>query len=257
MKSKFLLSLCLCGMLLTSCSYSTEPVQPVNKGVQSAEEELGKADTSIPAVQVPDNPEASGIHIPEYSGKDVITLNNNVTSFTEDELASTKSFEKYSDLDNLGRCGVAFANIGRELIPTEKRGSIGSVKPTGWVQKKYTTSSTGSDNPFLYNRAHLIAFSLAGENANEKNLITGTRQMNLNMCPYEDKVREYIYKTNHHVLYRVTPVFEGNNLLCTGVQMEARSLEDNTINFNIFVYNVENNVSIDYTTGNSTGEVYE
>ena len=151
---------------------------------------------------------------------------------------------------------MAFANICIDIMPTEKRGEIGMVKPTGWHQAKYDPDQTMSDSPYLYNRCHLIAYELAGENANEKNLITGTRYMNVKaMLPYENMVAEHV-KTNHdHVLYRSTPVFEGDNLLCTGVLLEAMSVEDNgaSISFCVFCYNVQPNVDIDYATGYSTG----
>lgn len=188
-------------------------------------------------------------NIPEYSGEDYIILNNNVPNFSESDLTTT-SFEEYSPLDSLGRCGVAYANIGTDIMPTEKRESISSVKPSGWQSVKYDIV----EGKYLYNRSHLIGYQLTAENANDKNLITGTRYFNATlMLPYENMVADYIKETNNHVLYRVTPVFEGNNLVATGVQMEAKSVEDNGegIEFNVFVYNVQPGIKIDYATGNS------
>lgn len=187
--------------------------------------------------------------IPKYSKKPYVILNHNKPIFDEKDF-ETDSFEKYSDLDILGRCGVAFANIGKDLMPTEKRGSIGMIKPSGWHTTKYDIV----DGKYLYNRCHLIGYQLTGENANEKNLITCTRSMNTSgMLEFENKVANYIRETNHHVLYRVTPVFENNNLIASGVQMEAYSIEDSGkgIQFNVFVYNVQDGISIDYRTGES------
>lgn len=187
--------------------------------------------------------------IPEYSGKDYIILNNNVPNFSDSDLTTT-SFEEYSPLDSLGRCGVAYANVGTDIMPTEKRESISSVKPSGWQSVKYDIV----EGKYLYNRSHLIGYQLTAENANARNLITGTRYFNATlMLPYENMVADYIKETNNHVLYRVTPLFEGNNLVATGVQMEAKSVEDNGegIEFNIFVYNVQPGITIDYATGNN------
>ena len=187
--------------------------------------------------------------IPKYSDEDYIILNNNVPNFSEADLTTT-SFEEYSPLDSLGRCGVAYANVGTDIMPTEKRESISSVKPSGWQSVKYDIV----EGKYLYNRSHLIGYQLTAENANDRNLITGTRYFNATlMLPYENMVADYIKETNNHVLYRVTPVFEGNNLVATGVQMEAKSVEDNGegIEFNVFVYNVQPGITIDYATGNS------
>jgi len=187
--------------------------------------------------------------IPEYSGDKYIFINHNIPNFSE-EYYTTKSFEYYSDLDILGRCGVAFANIGSDLMPTTDRESIGSVKPSGWHTIKYDFV----DGKYLYNRCHLIGYQLTGENANEKNLITCTRNMNAKvMLEFENQVASYIKKTNNHVLYRVTPIFKSNNLVASGVQMEAESVEDKGvgIKFNVFIYNVEDGVVIDYLNGNS------
>lgn len=187
--------------------------------------------------------------IPEYSGNAYVTLNDNVPDFPESDFTS-ESFETYSDLDSLGRCGTAYANIGQDLMPTEKRGAIGQVKPSGWHTVKYDNV----DGKYLYNRCHLIGYQLTAENANEKNLITGTRYLNTEgMLPFENMVADYIKETDNHVLYRVTPVFDGNNLVATGVQMEAESVEDDGegILFNVFCYNVQPGISIDYATGDS------
>lgn len=187
--------------------------------------------------------------IPAYTGEAVITLNNNVPGFTDSEL-TTEAFETYSNLDNLGRCGVAYANVCKELMPTEKRGVIGQVKPSGWHTIRYDFI----DGMYLYNRCHLIAYQLAGENANEKKLITGTRYLNTQgMLPFENKTANYVEATGNHVLYRVTPVYVGDNPLALGVQMEAKSVEDDGegLSFNVFCYNVQPGVSIDYATGDS------
>ncbi len=174
-------------------------------------------------------------------------VNGNEPYFAEGDL-TTKAFEEYSPLDSLGRCGVAYACIGQELMPTEERGSIGQIKPSGWQTVKYDNV----DGKYLYNRCHLIGFQLTGENANERNLITGTRYMNVQgMLPFEDMVADYVKETGNHVLYRVTPIFEGNNLVAGGVLMEARSVEDDDIRFCVYVYNRQPGILIDYTNGSS------
>ena len=185
--------------------------------------------------------------IPDYSGEPYVELCGNEPDFTEADLTET-SFETYSELDELGRCGVAYANVGEDLMPTEERGSISRVKPTGWVQHQYDFVDGGS----LYNRCHLIAFQLTGENANWKNLITGTRYMNVEgMLTFENLVADYIKETGNHVLYRVTPIFEGDNLVASGVEMEALSVEDGGegVCFHVYAYNVQPGVEIDYATG--------
>lgn len=187
--------------------------------------------------------------VPEYSGKPYIAINNNEPNFEEKDFTE-ESFETYSELDSLGRCGEAFANIGEDLMPVEKRGSIGQIKPSGWKTVKYDFV----DGKYLYNRCHLIGYQLTAENANEKNLITGTRYMNVQgMLPFENMVADYIKETGNHVLYRVTPVFDGDNLVASGVQMEAESVEDQgeSISFNVYVYNNQEGVDIDYATGES------
>lgn len=187
--------------------------------------------------------------IPSYSGSPYVEINNNVPDFEESHKTG-KSFEEYSQFDSLGRCGTAFANVGTDIMPTEERGRIGMVKPTGWHTVKYDIV----DGKYLYNRCHLIAYQLTGENANEENLITGTRYMNVEgMLPFENMVADYVKETGNHVLYRVEPVFEGDNLLASGVHMEAESVEDNGkgISFNVYVYNVQPGITIDYRTGES------
>lgn len=187
--------------------------------------------------------------IPEYSGNPYVELNGNVPYFTDEEL-STTAFELYSELDSLGRCGACYANVCKEIMPTEERGSIGMVKPTGWHTVKYDCIA----DRYLYNRCHLIGYQLAGENANEKNLITGTRYLNVDgMLPFENEVADYVNDTDNHVLYRVTPVFSGDNLLASGVIIEAKSVEDNGagVQFNVYCYNVQPGISIDYIDGQS------
>lgn len=191
--------------------------------------------------------------IPEYTDNPYVYINNNIPNFREEEY-TTKSFEKYSKLDDLGRCGVAYANICKEIMPKkdEKRESISEIKPSGWKNVKYDGIIDGN---YLYNRCHLIGWQLAGENANKQNLITGTRYMNVEgMLPFENLVDDYIEKNeNNHVLYRVTPIFKEKNLVASGVQMEAYSIEDNGkgIQFNIYVYNVQPGIEINYLTGES------
>lgn len=190
--------------------------------------------------------------IPSFSGNDYIVLNGGKPSFDSWDLDNITG-EYYSDLDDLGRCGVAYAMLDRTMMPDKERGEIGQVKPTGWVQKKYE-GIVDSNPPYLYNRCHLIAYALTGQNANEKNLITGTRYMNVCiMLPWEEKVMKYLDNTDNHVLYRVTPYFKDNELLARGVEMEAYSVEDDGegICFHVFVYNVQPGVKIDYTTGES------
>lgn len=189
-------------------------------------------------------------NLPVFSGKAYVQVNNNKPYFKEEEY-KTEPFEKYSDLDSMGRCGVAYANICKEVMPPagDKRGDISSVKPTGWVQKKY-------DGKYLYNRCHLIGYQLSDEDANELNLITGTRYFNVEgMLPFENQVDDYIEKNeNNHVLYRVTPIYEGENLVASGVEMEAYSVEDGGkgVCFNVYVFNVQPGVNIDYKTGSSS-----
>ena len=188
--------------------------------------------------------------IPAYAGNSFVILDGNKPSFSKKDRERTDAFETYSNLDKLGRCGVAYANICKELMPTEERGAIGMVKPTGWHTVKYDNV----EGKYLYNRCHLIGYQLAGENANEKNLITGTRYLNVTgMLKFENRVADYVKATDHHVLYRVTPVFEGDNLVATGLEMEAYSVEDcgKGVSFHVFVYNIQPGITIDYATGES------
>lgn len=188
-------------------------------------------------------------NIPDYSGSPYIEINGNIPSFSDTDLTA-KSYETYSALDSLGRCGAACASIGTDLMPTEKRGKIGQIKPSGWQTVKYSYVDGG----YLYNRCHLIGYQLTAENANEKNLITGTRYFNTEgMLPFENMAADYVKETKNHVLYRVTPFYDGDDLVAHGVQMEAMSVEDHGegILFNVFVYNVQPGVLIDYATGES------
>lgn len=224
-----LLLVLLCCLLLTACGGSMQ-------GADS--QEMSGRREDIPLSD-----------IPEYTGEPYIAVDGNEPDFSEEE-RTANTFESYSELDSLGRCGAAYACIGRDLMPAEERGSIGQVKPTGWQTVKYENV----DGKYLYNRCHLIGYQLTGENANEKNLITGTRYMNVDgMLPFENMVADYVKETGNHVLYRVTPVFEEDDLLASGVQMEALSVEDEgaNISYNVFVYNVQPGISIDYATGDS------
>ena len=188
-------------------------------------------------------------NIPQYSGNSYVVLNDNKPNFTDEDYLKG-SFEEYSELDALGRCGVAYANVSVDTIPTEERGSIGQIKPSGWHTVKYNIVS----GKYLYNRCHLIGYQLTGENANPKNLITCTRSMNTEgMLEFENQVADYIKETNNHVLYRVTPIFEENNLVVSGVQIEASSVEDKCkdVCFNVYVYNVQDGIEINYSNGDS------
>lgn len=203
----------------------------------------------IPGPEQETIPTISLDQVPAYSGEPYVVLENNVPKFSESDYVA-ESYETYGDLDAMNRCTYTVACIGRDLMPTEDRGNIGQVRPTGWVTAKYDFV----DGKYLYNRCHLIGFQLTGENANERNLITGTRYMNVDgMLPFENMVADYIKETGNHVLYRVIPVFDGSNLLASGVTMEAWSVEDNGegICFYVYVYNVQPGVEIDYVTGES------
>ena len=187
--------------------------------------------------------------IPAYDGRAYVAVNNNEPFFTDSDMTTT-AFENYSDLDSLGRCGVAYANICKDIMPTEERGKIGMIKPSGWHTVKYDVIK----DRYLYNRCHLIGYQLAGENANPKNLITGTRYLNVEgMLPFENLVADYVNNTGNHVLYRVTPMFSGSNLVANGVLIEAKSVEDNGggILFNVYCYNVQPGVGINYENGDS------
>ena len=231
------------GNILGSLAEAAENSGAGNSGGQGNKTSSGRAG----------NPSATGefrlSDIPEYTDSPYVAVNGNVPYFTEDDLTDV-SFESYSDLDSLGRCGVAYASVSTDTMPTEKRGSIGEVKPTGWINAKYDFV----DGKYLYNRCHLIGYQLTAENANEKNLITGTRYLNVQgMLPFENLTADYVKETGNHVLYRVTPIFEGDNLLASGVLMEAESVEDDGdgVLFCVYVYNVQPGVAIDYATGDN------
>ena len=223
---------------------ATEPATaPASKPATSSTAAPDAESSSAPAT--PDTPDG----IPAYAGQPYAVLNGNIPLFESSQYTTT-SYESYADTDTLGRCGVAIANVGIDLMPTEERGDIGSVTPTGWKSVKYDHIS----GKYLYNRCHLIGFQLSGENANEKNLITGTRYLNIEgMLPFENMIADYVKETENHVLYRVTPIFVGNNLVASGVRMEAYSVEDDGegICFHVYAYNVQPGVTIDYATGNS------
>ena len=194
---------------------------------------------------------AADFVIPQYAGSAYVEINGNIPFFQESDITTT-AYEEYSPMDRLGRCGPATACLGRETMPTEERGEIGMIRPSGWYTVRYDDLI---EDKYLYNRCHLIAYSLAGENDNELNLITGTRYMNIDgMLPFEIEVIDYILDTGNHVLYRVTPCFFENDLVARGVLMEAYSVEDNGwgLSFNVFVFNVQPGVNIDYRTGNSS-----
>ena len=201
------------------------------------------------AAEMMKGPSVTLENIPEYSGAAYVAVNDNEPYFTQEEITD-QAFETYSDLDALGRCGVTCASVGLELMPTEERGDIGSVKPTGWHTVKYDCV----DGKYLYNRCHLIGYQLTGENANERNLITGTRYLNIEgMLPFENMVADYVEETENHVMYRVTPIYDGDNLVAGGVLMEGYSVEDEGagICFCVYAYNVQPGVEIDYATGES------
>ncbi len=232
-------------------SSTPEPKEFESTQVQPTEEpDLINSQESIPQIS---ESTFSVTDIEPYNGQPYIVVNNNIPYFSDNDLTS-QSYEYYSDLDELGRCGTAHASIGLDIMPTEERGDIGSVKPSGWHTVKYNEYIDGN---YLYNRCHLIGYQLSGENANEKNLITGTRYLNVQgMLPFENMVADYVKETENHVLYRVTPIFEGDNLVASGVLMEAESVEDNgdDILFCVYVYNVQPNIIIDYATGESWGD---
>lgn len=210
--------------------------------------------TGCAPISVDPEPSFDLASVPAFSGDPYVVIDDGQPGFSDEDLTD-QSFETYSELDALGRCGVAYACVGQDLMPTEERGSISSVKPSGWINAEYDSV----DGRYLYNRCHLIGFQLTGENANEQNLITGTRFLNTEgMLPFENMVADFIKETDYHVLYRVTPIFEGDNLVASGVHMEALSVEDSGegICFNIYAYNAQPGITIDYATGQSwlTGE---
>ena len=239
---------------------TTEPAQGVQETTDDIEEKTqDQTVTEEQEKSLPSTENATTIEetfdfaaVPAYDGKAYVAVNDNVPFFTEEELSSA-SYETYGELDPLGRCTVCVASVGQDLMPAEERGNIGMVKPTGWHTVKYDFV----DGKYLYNRCHLIGYQLTGENANEKNLITGTRYLNIEgMLPFENMVADYVKETDQHVMYRVTPVFEGDNLLAAGVLMEGKSVEDNGdgVLFCVFAYNVQPGVSIAYATGESSAD---
>ena len=245
---KSLLALLL-GLLLTACGASRDKINTEFTKVTEAENQVSQSVSET----LSETTSFDYSMVPEYTGRASVAINNNVPFFNADEKAAgTSSFETYSELDDLRRCGTAYACIGKDIMPTEERGQIGMVKPTGWHTVKYDCV----DDKYLYNRCHLIAYCLAGENANEKNLITGTRYLNIEgMLPYETLTAKYMDNNpDNHVLYRVTPVFIGNELVARGVLMEGYSVEDNGsgVNFCVFCYNVQPDVEINYTDGESS-----
>lgn len=241
-----ILCMLLCLMTTLSGCISIEIVtDPAPAGSAGQNVDADSADTdknhSKEAADLPQSADAAG--------RPYQIVNDNKPGFTKEEITTT-SFEQYADLDDLGRCGTAFACVGTDLMPMEKRGNISRVKPTGWHSTRYDFV----EGKNLYNRCHLIAYQLSGENANEKNLITGTRYMNVSgMLPFEEQVGDYVRKTGNHVMYRVTPVFLDDHLIADGVQMEALSVEDDGkgVSYNVYVFNIQPGVQIDYATGES------
>lgn len=247
----WLLLLALC-LTLSGCFSFADPgsgALPPNTDTDPAVTDPTETD---PAETDPSSPDFVLTDLPTYVGSAYAVLNNNIPVFSPEELTD-EGYEFYSPLDALGRCGVVIASVGRDTMPAEDedRGSISSVKPSGWIQASY--DSMGGQP--LYNRAHLIGWQLTAENANERNLVTGTRYLNVQgMLPFEDMVADYVKETGNHVAYRVTPIFEGNNLVCSGVQMEGFSVEDNGegICFNVYCFNVQPGITINYATGESS-----
>ena len=251
--------LCFTCLLPAGCTETVDTAVSTTTEITSAVTTVPSATTTTvtyggvtTTVATPTKPQPSAPSaIPAYSGKLYVPLNGNVPVFSSAELTTT-AYERYAALDSLGRTGTAIASCGREIMPKdgEERGSISSVKPSGWVQARYDCVN-GS---YLYNRCHLIGWQLSAENANKQNLITGTRYMNTEgMLPFENMIADYIHETGNHVAYRVTPVYDGNDRLARGVQLEAMSVEDggDGICFNMFIYNVQPGIVIDYATGNS------
>ena len=278
------LTLLLALSMLVGCSLSVDisdaPNREYNESTVSIKTEQGssaenptastateldpKADTIATDGVLSGDNEQNGAHsddigaefdfsaLPPYSGEPYISVCGGDPDFSENEITSV-SYEYYSELDALGRCGVCIASVGQDIMPTEKRGSIGQVKPTGWHTVKYDFV----DGKYLYNRCHLIGFQLTGENANKRNLITGTRYLNVEgMLPFENMVADYVKETGNHVMYRVTPIFVGDELLARGVHIEAESVEDggDGIMYNVFCYNVQPGVVLDYATGEGTAD---
>ena len=241
--TKKLYALLIAGMMAVSLAGCQSTGNSSNhESTQNEQSRKGSTNSSTKSV--------SSDNIPDFSGNMTVAVDNNNPDFTSKDL-TTKSYESYSRLDSEGRCQVAEACVGKDIMPKGKRGAIGMVKPTGWHTAKYDNV----DGKYLYNRCHLIAYQLTGENANEKNLITGTRYLNVEgMLPFENMVADYVKETGNHVLYRVTPIFTGDDLVADGVEMEALSMEDDGegISFHIFAYNNQPGISINYATGDST-----
>lgn len=235
-------------LMLTGCAGNERPVQEEDQQIIYVNEEA--AETELDGQLEADAGEFNLNDIPEFDSNPYAVVNDNKPFFTDEEL-TTDVFEHYSDLDALGRCGTAYANICKELMPTEKRQEIGQIKPSGWHTIKYDNV----DGKYLYNRCHLIGFQLAGENANNKNLITGTRYMNVDgMLPFENLIADFVQETNYHVLYRVTPIYASDqDLVAKGVLMEAKSVEDSGrgVEFCVFCYNNQPDIEIDYSNGDS------
>ncbi len=258
MKLKLLPIILSIVLLFSGCTAATEFFSAENEtaasSFTSSVSENSEAEESIISEVL--KPESSTVSeskqksLPKFDGKTpFVKINNNKPYFTQKEIVK-KSYEKYAPLDALGRCGEAIACIGRDIMPTEERGAIGQVKPTGWHLVKYDIV----DGKYLYNRCHLIGFQLTGENANVKNLITGTRYLNIEgMLDFENEIADYVKNTGNHVMYRVTPVFEGNNLLASGVYMEGYSVEDSGkgVCFNVYAFNAQPGIEINYKTGGS------
>lgn len=241
-KRRMLLGIIIAAVLMGGCTGLQETVPQEDEKNSGYEQELQNTGEDI---VLPDGTEIEG-----YSGVPYTAIGDNVPDFLPEDMTQ-QSFERYSKLDGLGRCGTAYANVGEDIMPKEERGNIGQVKPSGWQTVKYDIV----DGKYLYNRCHLIGYQLTGENANVENLITGTRYLNVEgMLPFENMVADYVKETHAHVLYRVTPVFEENELVARGVRMEGWSVEDQGegICFDVFAYNVQPGIEIDYATGEST-----
>lgn len=241
-----LLSVLLSLGALTACDGTAVDTSSPDERVTETAQPAQAEDTTLPETAEAD---FSLAEVPAYDGAAYVAVHDNVPYFTAADLTS-EAYESYAPLDGYGRCGVAIACVGQELMPTEDRGSIGQVKPSGWQTVKYDNV----DGKYLYNRCHLIGYQLTGENANTQNLITGTRALNMEgMLPFENMVADYVKETGNHVLYRVTPIFEGNNLVACGVLMEGYSVEDEGegICYCVYAYNAQPGISIDYANGNS------
>jgi hypothetical protein len=238
LKNNLLILLSVVSLVLSGCSTGSADLLREISSVKV----YAETDKSV-AVNIKD--------VPQYSGTPYVEINNNEPSFSEKD---TERVEEYSKLDKLGRCGPAFANVGKEIMPTSPRESIRDMRPSGWHTVKYDDII---EDRYLYNRCHLIAFMLAGENANERNLITGTRYFNVEgMLPFENQVADYVQSTGNHVLYRVRPIFKGDDLVARGVQMEAKSVEDGGkgVSFNVYCYNIQPGIRINYKDGSSQPE---